>query len=87
MRQIEWRRTPAASLYLKRKSLRFVVGAKPNADFLLENKRHRIASMGDLIWVGNTLLPRGLVWGVGIIIALIVIGAFTVLTDDRSATR
>lgn len=43
--------------------------------------------MGDLIWVGNTLLPRGLVWGVGIIIALIVIGAFTVLTDDRSATR
>jgi hypothetical protein len=38
--------------------------------------------MGDLIWVGNTLLPRGLVWGVGIIIALVVIGAFTVLTDE-----
>ena len=39
--------------------------------------------MGDLIWVGNTLLPRGLVFGVAAIVVLVVIIAFTVLTDDR----
>ena len=39
--------------------------------------------MGDLIWVGNTLLPRGLVFGVAFIVVLVVVGTFTVLTDDR----
>lgn len=39
--------------------------------------------MGDLIWIGNTLYPRGLVFGVAFIIVLVVVGAFTVLTDDR----
>lgn len=39
--------------------------------------------MGDLIWIGNTLLPRGLVLGVAFIIVLLVIGTFIALTDDR----
>ena len=39
--------------------------------------------MYDLIWIGNTLLPRGLVFGVAAIVVLVVIGTFTVLTDDR----
>lgn len=38
--------------------------------------------MGDLIWIGNTLLPRGLVIAVagGIVLALIV--AFVIVTED-----
>jgi hypothetical protein len=36
--------------------------------------------MGELIWVGNTLLPRGLVIAVAAIVAIAVIGAFTWLT-------
>ena len=38
--------------------------------------------MGDLIWVGNYLLPRGLVFGVGFIIVLVVISTFVVLTKE-----
>jgi len=39
--------------------------------------------MGDLIWIGNTLLPRGLVYLTVGIIVLLVIVTFTVLTDER----
>lgn len=38
--------------------------------------------MGELIWVGNTLLPRGLVFAVIGTIVVAIIGAFVVLTDD-----
>ena len=39
--------------------------------------------MGDLIWIGNTLLPRGLVYGVVGVVVLAVIMGFVVLTDER----
>lgn len=41
------------------------------------------AAVDHLIWVGNTLLPRGLVFGVGFAIAVALIGAFVILTDQR----
>ncbi len=38
--------------------------------------------MGDLIWVGNTLLPRGLVFlAVGVVL-ITLIGAFVWMTRD-----
>lgn len=37
--------------------------------------------MGDLIWIGNTLLPRGLVFVVAGVVVLAVITAYVVLTD------
>lgn len=39
--------------------------------------------MGDLIWIGNTLLPRGLVIAVFALAVFVVIGAFTYLTRER----
>jgi hypothetical protein len=36
--------------------------------------------MNDLIWVGNTLLPRGLVFAVMGVVALAVIGTFVYFT-------
>lgn len=36
--------------------------------------------MNDLIWVGNTLLPRGIVFAAIGVIALAVIGVFVYLT-------
>ena len=36
--------------------------------------------MTDLIWVGNTLLPRGFVFGVAAIVILTLVGMFTWLT-------
>jgi hypothetical protein len=40
-------------------------------------------AMSDLIWIGNTLLPRWFVfWAIGIFVVLCV-GAFVILTDDR----
>lgn len=38
--------------------------------------------MSELIWIGNTLLPRGVVISVVAVILLIVIGGFTWLTRD-----
>ena len=38
----------------------------------------------DLIWVGNTLLPRGLVYTVMVVIAIAVVFAFVILTDGRA---
>ncbi len=43
--------------------------------------------MGALIWIGNTLLPRGVVYGAAAIIALAVIAIFTILTDDRKKSN
>lgn len=37
--------------------------------------------MYDLIWVGNTLLPRWFVFGGAGMVALLIIGSFVVLTD------
>ncbi len=37
--------------------------------------------MGELIWIGNTLLPRGLVWAAVAVVVLIVVGLFVWLTD------
>ena len=37
----------------------------------------------DLIWVGNTLLPRGVVFGVAAVIALMIFIVFVSLTDER----
>lgn len=37
--------------------------------------------MRELIWVGNTLLPRGLVWLSIALAALTVVGLFVWLTD------
>ncbi|HEY8837385.1 MAG TPA: hypothetical protein VIO16_06845 [Dehalococcoidia bacterium] len=46
-----------------------------------------LASIGDLIWVGNTLLPRSVVyWTIGIAVVL-VIGVFTVLTDGADQRK
>jgi hypothetical protein len=39
--------------------------------------------MDDLIWIGNTLVPRGLAFLAMFMVAIIVIGAFVILTDDR----
>ena len=39
--------------------------------------------MLDLIWVGNTLLPRGVGFGAAAVIALTAIIAFVYLTDER----
>ena len=36
--------------------------------------------MNDLIWEGNTLLPRGLVFAVIGVIALMIVGAFVYFT-------
>jgi hypothetical protein len=38
----------------------------------------------DLIWVGNTLLPRWLVYAGMAVIAAMVIGAFVILIDGRA---
>lgn len=37
--------------------------------------------MSDLIWIGNTLLPRWFVFGAIGLVALLCIGAFVILTD------
>ena len=37
--------------------------------------------MGDLIWVGNILLPRGFVYTVLLLFALLIIGVFVWLTE------
>ena len=39
--------------------------------------------MGELIWVGNMLIPRGVVIGVGTIALLLVVGTFTYLTREQ----
>lgn len=39
--------------------------------------------MGDLIWIGNTLLPRGVVYVTVGIVLVVLIGVFTWLTDER----
>lgn len=39
--------------------------------------------MSELIWVGNTLLPRGIVFGTAILIAVIVVFAFCWATRER----
>jgi len=36
--------------------------------------------MDELIWVGNTLLPRWFVFGVAAIIILVILGVFTWLS-------
>lgn len=38
--------------------------------------------MDDLIWVGNTLFPRSLVYWAVAIIVLVIVGTFTVLTSE-----
>jgi hypothetical protein len=38
--------------------------------------------MGDLIWVGNTLLPRGVVIAAAVIILLVVAGGLTWATSS-----
>ena len=38
----------------------------------------------DLIWIGNTLLPRGVVFGVfAAVIALMIFIVFVYITDER----
>ena len=37
----------------------------------------------DLIWIGNTLLPRGVVFGAAAVIALMIIIVFVYITDER----
>lgn len=37
--------------------------------------------MGDLIWMGNTLLPRWLVFGGVGLIVLVIIAGWVILTD------
>lgn len=39
--------------------------------------------MDDLIWVGNTLIPRSVVFGVAALIALALIGLWTWLTPNN----
>ncbi len=39
--------------------------------------------MGDLIWIGNTLLPCGVVLVAVGLVAVMLIGMFTWLTDER----
>jgi len=39
--------------------------------------------MSDLIWVGNTLLPRWFVFGAIWVIAIFLIGLFVCLTEDK----
>lgn len=38
--------------------------------------------MNELIWVGNTLLPRWFVFGAPLVIILVAVTIFVVLTDD-----
>lgn len=39
--------------------------------------------MGDLIWIGNTLYPRGAVIFVAAIVFLAIVGAFTYFTREN----
>ena len=39
--------------------------------------------MGDLIWIGNVLLPRGLVFATVGLIALVAIVAFVIATEQQ----
>ncbi len=40
--------------------------------------------MGNLIWIGNTLLPRGFVFLAAGILMVILVGLYVYLTDERS---
>jgi len=41
--------------------------------------------MGDLIWIGNTLLPRVLVFGGAAVCVLVVIAGYVFFTDRADA--
>jgi hypothetical protein len=41
--------------------------------------------MSDLIWVGNTLIPRWEVYSIPLAICCVVIFIFVILTDDPPA--
>ena len=43
--------------------------------------------MGDLIWIGNTLLPRGFVITVVALIVVSAVALWTVLTDEGHMER
>lgn len=38
--------------------------------------------MNELIWIGNTLLPRWLVFGAAFVLVVVLVAIFVIATDD-----